>query len=38
MSGSETEQRHGSNRPAQLYRLRAGHPTVYFNRVMGAGG
>ncbi|WP_156398093.1 MULTISPECIES: NUDIX domain-containing protein [unclassified Duganella] len=32
------KQRHGSNRPAQMYRLRAGHPTVYFNRVMGAGG
>jgi len=26
--------RHASNRPAQLYRLRDGHPLVYFNRTM----
>ena len=26
----------GSNRPAQLYRLRKDHGTVYFNRVMGS--
>ncbi len=29
------KQRHGSNRPAQLYRIRSGHPTVFFNRTMG---
>lgn len=28
------KQRHGSNRPAQLYRLREGPPLVYFNRTM----
>jgi len=28
------KQRHASNRPAQLYRLRDGHPLVYFNRAM----
>lgn len=28
------KQRHGSNRPAQLYRLRAGYEVVYFNRTM----
>ena len=28
------KQRHGSNRPAQIYRLRHGHPVVYFNRSM----
>ncbi|NRR29110.1 NUDIX hydrolase [Oxalobacteraceae bacterium] len=27
-------QRHGSNRPAQLYRLREGQSLVYFNRAM----
>lgn len=27
-------QRHGSNRPAQLYRLREGRPVVYFNRTV----
>jgi len=26
--------RHASNRPAQLYRIRQGHPTVYFNKPM----
>lgn len=30
------KQRHASNRPAQLYKIREGHPTVYFNRAMGA--
>jgi len=30
------KQRHASNRPAQLYTLRQGHPTVYFARAMGA--
>jgi 8-oxo-dGTP diphosphatase len=30
------KQRHASNRPAQLYRLRDGHPVVYFNRTMSA--
>ncbi|HEY0065446.1 MAG TPA: NUDIX domain-containing protein [Telluria sp.] len=29
-------QRHGSNRPAQLYRLRKDKPLVYFNRMMAA--
>ena len=28
--------RHASNRPAQLYRLREGQRTVYFNRTMGS--
>ena len=28
------KQRHGSNRPAQLYRVRDGQPLVYFNRTM----
>jgi 8-oxo-dGTP diphosphatase len=28
------KQRHASNRPAQMYRIREGHPTVYFNRAM----
>jgi len=28
--------RHASNRPAQLYRIRQGHPTVYFNKPMAA--
>lgn len=28
------KQRHASNRPAQLYRVRDGHPVVYFNRAM----
>ena len=28
------KQRHGSNRPAQLYRLRSGHAVFYFNRTM----
>lgn len=28
------KQRHASNRPAQLYRLRQGPPLVYFNRTM----
>ncbi|NHZ99269.1 NUDIX domain-containing protein [Massilia sp. CCM 8734] len=30
------KQRHGSNRPAQLYRIRSGQPTVFFSRTMGA--
>jgi 8-oxo-dGTP diphosphatase len=30
------KQRHASNRPAQLYTIRLGHPTVYFARAMGA--
>lgn len=29
------KQRHASNRPAQLYKIRDGHPTVYFDRTMG---
>lgn len=28
------KQRHASNRPAQLYRLRDDHPVVYFNRTV----
>jgi len=28
------KQRHASNRPAQLYRVRDDHPVVYFNRLM----
>lgn len=28
------KQRHASNRPAQLYRLRSGQPLVYFSRTM----
>ncbi len=31
------KQRHASNRPAQLYRLREAHPVVYFNRAMTPG-
>lgn len=30
------KQRHASNRPAQIYTLRAGQPTVYFPRAMAA--
>jgi 8-oxo-dGTP diphosphatase len=30
----EGKQRHASNRPAQLYRLREGQPVVYFNRTV----
>ncbi|MDQ1830612.1 NUDIX hydrolase [Massilia scottii] len=30
------KRRHGSNRPAQLYRIRSGQPTVFFSRAMGA--
>ena len=30
------KQRHASNRPAQIYRIRQGQPTFYFNRAMGA--
>jgi 8-oxo-dGTP diphosphatase len=29
------KQRHASNRPAQIYKIRDGHPTVYFDRTMG---
>ena len=27
-------QRHASNRPAQIYKIRDGHPTVYYDRTM----
>ncbi|SHH70098.1 NUDIX domain-containing protein [Massilia sp. CF038] len=30
------KQRHGSNRPAQIYRIRQDRPLVYFNRAMAA--
>lgn len=30
------KQRRGSNRPAQLYRIRSGQPTVYFSRAIGS--
>lgn len=32
----EGKQRHASNRPAQIYKMREGQTTVYFNRTMGA--